>query len=92
MAIMRLLAEIYQIPELKLNLKFEIELLCNHLGLELNGLQFSKIIYLTQGFSLILLLFAPDIKPSEALKDRMRPDSQDFTAPPPASAPGTTLD
>jgi hypothetical protein len=34
---MRLLAEIYQIPELKLNLKFEIELLCNHLGLDLNG-------------------------------------------------------
>lgn len=37
MAIMRLFAEIYQIPELKLNLKFEIELLCNHMGLDLNG-------------------------------------------------------
>lgn len=63
MAIMRLFAEIYQIPELKLNLKFEIELLCNHMGLDLN-----------------------EIKPTEALKDKLRPDSQDFTAPPPAAA------
>jgi CCR4-NOT transcription complex subunit 1 len=37
MAIMRLLAEIYHMPDLKLNLKFEIELLCNHLALDLNG-------------------------------------------------------
>jgi len=38
MAIMRLISEIYQIPELKLNLKFEIELLCSHLGLDLSGM------------------------------------------------------
>ena len=37
MAHMRLLVEIYTIPELKLNLKFEIELLCNNLGLDING-------------------------------------------------------
>ena len=37
MAHMRLLVEIYMIPELKLNLKFEIELLCNNLGVDLNG-------------------------------------------------------
>lgn len=57
MAIMRLLAEIYQIPELKLNLKFEIELLCNHLGLDLNGtvpvattqaVPFSHVIHIVQ--------------------------------------------
>jgi len=58
MAIMRLISEIYQIPELKLNLKFEIELLCSHLGLDLS-----------------------EIKPTEVLKDKFRPDSQDFTSP-----------
>lgn len=38
-AIMRLMAEIYQLPDLKLNLKFEIELLCNNLQLDLNELK-----------------------------------------------------
>ncbi len=41
MALMRLLAEIYHIPELKLNLKFEIELLCQHLELDLTGTHMS---------------------------------------------------
>ena len=38
-AIMRLMAEIYQLPDLKLNLKFEIELLCNNLQFDLNELK-----------------------------------------------------
>lgn len=38
-AIARLMAEIYQLPDLKLNLKFEIELLCNNLQLDLNELK-----------------------------------------------------
>jgi CCR4-NOT transcription complex subunit 1 len=38
-AIMRLMAEIYQLPDLKLNLRFEIELLCNNLQLDLNELK-----------------------------------------------------
>ena len=38
-ALARLMAEIYQLPDLKLNLKFEIELLCNNLQLDLNELK-----------------------------------------------------
>ena len=35
MGIMNVLAELHQEPELKLNLKFEIEVLCKTLSLEL---------------------------------------------------------
>lgn len=44
MAIMNVLGELHQEPELKLNLKFEIEVLCKSLGLELQKLK--PIIYL----------------------------------------------
>lgn len=37
MAILKLLVELYQAAELKLNLKFEIEVLCKSLRLELGG-------------------------------------------------------
>jgi len=96
MAIMRLFAEIYQIPELKLNLKFEIELLCNHMGLDLNGtlsLCVCRVcrVCVRQQPADHLYPSSTEIKPTEALKDKLRPDSQDFTAPPPAAAlaPGT---
>ena len=36
MGIMNVLAELHQEPDLKLNLKFEIEVLCKTLNLELN--------------------------------------------------------
>lgn len=36
MAIMNVLAELHQEPDLKLNLKFEIEVLCKTLNLEVN--------------------------------------------------------
>lgn len=38
MSIMRLLAELYWREDLRLNLKFEIEILCRTLGLDLNGM------------------------------------------------------
>lgn len=43
-AILRVLAELYQLPELKLNLRFEIEVLCKSLGVELKDIQPSAII------------------------------------------------
>ena len=39
MGIMNLLAELHQEHDLKLNLKFEIEVLCKTLNLELHSLQ-----------------------------------------------------
>ncbi|RUP46545.1 hypothetical protein BC936DRAFT_146826 [Jimgerdemannia flammicorona] len=42
MAILRLLVELYLYADLKLNLKFEIEVLCKSLSLELNGRYFIK--------------------------------------------------
>jgi CCR4-NOT transcription complex subunit 1 len=37
MAILKLLVELYEFADLKLNLKFEIEVLCKSLSLELKG-------------------------------------------------------
>ncbi|KAK0552103.1 CCR4-NOT core subunit cdc39 [Tilletia horrida] len=44
MAVLRLLVELYQFAELKLNLKFEIEVLCKSLGIELSDLQPTDIL------------------------------------------------
>lgn len=44
MAILKLLVELYQNAELKLNLKFEIEVLCKTLSIELNTIQPTKIL------------------------------------------------
>jgi CCR4-NOT transcription complex subunit 1 len=44
MAIMQLMAEIYHLPNTKLNMKFEIELLCNNLQLDLNKLKPSALL------------------------------------------------
>ncbi|CAO1624704.1 unnamed protein product [Sympodiomycopsis kandeliae] len=43
-AVLRILAELYQLPELKLNLRFEIEVLCKSLGVDLKDIQPSAII------------------------------------------------
>ncbi|PWN28002.1 Not1-domain-containing protein [Jaminaea rosea] len=43
-AVLRVLAELYQLPELKLNLRFEIEVLCKSLGVDLKDIQPSSII------------------------------------------------
>lgn len=42
MAIMRVLAELYHFAELKLNLKFEIEVLCKNIKLDIKGIFFLK--------------------------------------------------
>eukprot|EP00899_Mesostigma_viride_P024080 jgi/Mesvir1/4857/Mv11131-RA.2 len=42
MAIMALLAEVYGQAELKLNLKFEVEVLCKHLGLDIHEIKPSR--------------------------------------------------
>ncbi|KAE8230223.1 hypothetical protein CF326_g4782 [Tilletia indica] len=44
MAVLRLLVELYQFAELKLNLKFEIEVLCKSLAIELSDLQPTEIL------------------------------------------------
>ena len=44
MTLMHLLAEVYQIPRLKMNLKFEIELLCNNLGLDIEEIKPSRML------------------------------------------------
>lgn len=44
MGLMNVLAELHQEPDLKLNLKFEIEVLCKNLGLDINDLK--PVIYL----------------------------------------------
>jgi len=36
MAIMNVLAELHREPDMKLNLKFEIEVLCKNFGLDIN--------------------------------------------------------
>ena len=38
MAIMRLLAEIYRLPNLRQSLKFEVEFICKALSVDLNGI------------------------------------------------------
>lgn len=44
MAIMKLLAELYQFADLKLNLKFEIEVLCKSLDLDLKEIEATTIL------------------------------------------------
>lgn len=45
MAIMRLMAEIYQLPDLKLNLRFEIEILCTNLQLDIKDIKPSALLH-----------------------------------------------
>ena len=44
MGIMRVLAELHAIPDLKLNLKFEIEVLCKYLSLEISEVEPSQLL------------------------------------------------
>lgn len=41
-AILRLMVELYEFADLKLNLKFEIEVLCKSLSIELKGKAYSR--------------------------------------------------
>ncbi|KAJ7383193.1 CCR4-NOT transcription complex subunit 1 [Desmophyllum pertusum] len=44
MAIMAVLVELHQVPDLKLNLKFEVEVLCNTLSLEMKEIKASELL------------------------------------------------
>lgn len=55
MALMNVLAELHQEPDLKLNLKFEIEVLCKNLGLDISNLK--PAIYLKDPEKLRLIEF-----------------------------------
>jgi CCR4-NOT transcription complex subunit 1 len=54
MAILKLLVELYEFADLKLNLKFEIEVLCKSLSLELKGREKSYSIMISR---LLISLF-----------------------------------
>lgn len=45
MALLRLLAELYNFADMKLNLKFEIEVLCKNLNVELHSLEPSELLH-----------------------------------------------
>ena len=51
---MNLLAELHSEPELKLNLKFEIEVLCKHLSLEISELRPGNVLKDYQRFEKFL--------------------------------------
>lgn len=54
MAIMNVLSELHQEQNLKLNLKFEIEVLCKTLGIDINVSLFcSYVLYIFNSLSLI---------------------------------------
>lgn len=44
MAIMSVLVELHQVPDLKLNLKFEVEVLCNTLSIEMKEIKASELL------------------------------------------------
>ena len=54
MGLMNLLAELHSEPELKLNLKFEIEVLCKHLALEISELRPGNVLKDYQRFEKFL--------------------------------------
>ena len=54
MGLMNLLAELHSEPELKLNLKFEIEVLCKHLSLEISELRPGNVLKDYQRFEKFL--------------------------------------
>ncbi|CAG8526473.1 8493_t:CDS:10 [Ambispora leptoticha] len=75
MAILKLLVELYQFADLKLNLKFEIEVLCKSLSIELKDIEPTSI-----------LKDRPPKEPPVQPTDRL---IQAFEAPPPPNLQGT---
>lgn len=74
MAVMNLLAELHQEPDLKLNLKFEIEVLCKAMDTEVTKLTPTSLL--------------KDPKRLEAIEQQLsKPDDDVVVAPPPPAAP-----
>ena len=65
MAIMKLLAELYHYAELKLNLKFEVEVLCKNIKLDIKG-RFRFVVRETVPYA----HKPPDIPPTNLLRER----------------------
>ncbi|XP_065914765.1 CCR4-NOT transcription complex subunit 1-like isoform X2 [Dysidea avara] len=69
MGIMSLLSELHAVPDVKLNLKFEVEVLCKHLSLDLKELQPSNLLksdHLPAGPSQLSAI-KPPLSPSQPL-------------------------
>ncbi|XP_030646162.1 CCR4-NOT transcription complex subunit 1 isoform X2 [Chanos chanos] len=92
MAIMNVLAELHQEHDLKLNLKFEIEVLCKNLSLDINDLKPGNLLKDKEKLkNLEEQLSAPkkEAKPTEEMLPNVPPgEFVSFAAPP--SAPATT--
>ncbi|XP_031420064.1 CCR4-NOT transcription complex subunit 1 isoform X4 [Clupea harengus] len=92
MAIMNVLAELHQEHDLKLNLKFEIEVLCKNLSLDINDLKPGNLLKDKDTLkNLEEQLSAPkkEVKPPEEMLPVVTTDSLLFAAAP--SAPVTTV-
>nr|XP_020459965.1 CCR4-NOT transcription complex subunit 1 isoform X4 [Monopterus albus] len=94
MAIMNVLAELHQEHDLKLNLKFEIEVLCKNLSLDINELKPGNLLKDKEKLkNLEEQLSAPKKEtkpPEEMLPASTTGDFVPFAAPPSTPAPTTT--
>ncbi|XP_035858734.1 CCR4-NOT transcription complex subunit 1 isoform X9 [Sander lucioperca] len=93
MAIMNVLAELHQEHDLKLNLKFEIEVLCKNLSLDINDLKPGNLLKDKDKLkSLEEQLSAPkkEAKPPEEMLPVSTTDFVPFAAPPSTPASTTT--
>uniref|UniRef100_A0AAQ6A8T8 CCR4-NOT transcription complex subunit 1 n=1 Tax=Amphiprion ocellaris TaxID=80972 RepID=A0AAQ6A8T8_AMPOC len=93
MAIMNVLAELHQEHDLKLNLKFEIEVLCKNLSLDINDLKPGNLLKDKEKLkSLEEQLSAPkkEAKPPEEMLPVSTTDFVPFAAPPSTQAATTT--
>uniref|UniRef100_A0A8C2XF51 CCR4-NOT transcription complex subunit 1 n=1 Tax=Cyclopterus lumpus TaxID=8103 RepID=A0A8C2XF51_CYCLU len=93
MAIMNVLAELHQEHDLKLNLKFEIEVLCKNLSLDINDLKPGNLLKDKDKLkSLEEQLSAPkkETKPPEEMLPVSTTDFVPFAAPPSTPAATTT--
>ncbi|KAI9280718.1 CCR4-Not complex component, Not1-domain-containing protein [Sporodiniella umbellata] len=86
MAILRLLVELYQNAELKLNLKFEIEVLCKTLSIELNTIQPTQTLKSRKQRQLIQTT-GMAVKPENSLYPMSRPPITNLISQIPSPAP-----
>ncbi|XP_033113474.1 CCR4-NOT transcription complex subunit 1-like isoform X3 [Anneissia japonica] len=87
MAVMGVLAELHQEPDLKLNLKFEVEVLCKHLSLDINEVPITG--YLKEGER--LLNFKPKLSGRRKHKDESSTLPPTVSDTPVAPTPSTAV-
>ncbi|XP_031558067.1 CCR4-NOT transcription complex subunit 1-like isoform X2 [Actinia tenebrosa] len=88
MAIMALLVELHQVPDLKLNLKFEVEVLCNTLSLDMKDIKPTELLRDTDKFKTIPQQLASPEKEKLALSTT--PSSGTTTATTAGTQPSQT--